>query len=71
MYLVKPINDLICYYIQKLKFDSDSLTEKRPAMHYNKKTIEMLGNENTRKAKTMRVSQHRMLDYKNVLKVSF
>jgi len=31
------------------------------------KTIEMLGDENARKANTTRVSQHRMPDYKNVL----
>jgi len=39
-------------------------------MHYYK-TTEMVGNGNTRKAKTTRVSQHRMPDYKNVLLVSF
>jgi len=31
------------------------------------KTTEMAGNGNTREAKPMRVSQHRMPDYKNVL----
>jgi len=31
----------------------------------------MIGNGNTRKAETMRVSQHRMPDYENVLEVSF
>jgi len=31
------------------------------------KTTEMVCDKNTRKANTTRVSQHRMLDYKNVL----
>jgi len=31
------------------------------------KTTEMACDRNTRKAKTTRVSQHRMLDYKNML----
>jgi len=31
-----------------------------------KSKTEMLGDRNTRNAKTVRVSQHRMLDYKNV-----
>jgi len=33
-------------------------------MHYNK-TTEMVGNGNTRKAKTTRVGQHRMPDYED------
>ena len=36
-----------------------------------RKTTEMVDTGNTRKAKTTRVSQHRMPDYKNVLYVSF
>jgi len=35
------------------------------------KTTEMLDDGNTRQAKTTRVVHHRMLDYKNVLEVSF
>jgi len=41
-------------------------TGKSHAMHYNK-TTEMVGNGNTTKAKTTRVSQHKMPDYENVL----
>jgi len=53
-----------------LKFANASLTEQSPAMHYNKNMekkreqnskTEMVGDRNTRKTKTTRVSQHRRI----------
>jgi len=51
-------------YMQYIQLKFDNASQKKVQQCIIIKTTEMVGNRSTRKAKTMRVSQHRMPDLK-------